>query len=67
MTSKANEEIELAGTLLRQTDMAYLIDFGLDAPVWVPKSKVYSDDDIEEEVLSTWSMPEWLAAEKGLI
>ena len=53
--------IDLAGTLLSQTEGAYRIDFGELAPVWMPKSQVEDNGD------GTFAMPEWLAKEKGLI
>ena len=53
--------IDLAGELRHETDKAFLVDFGEDKPVWVPKAMVENNDD------GTFAMPEWLALDKGLI
>lgn len=43
-----------------QTDKAYCLSDG-KRDVWVPKSQVEANDD------GTWTMPEWLAKDKGFI
>lgn len=60
MTSGKSDLIEIAGELRRETEKAFLI-FDGDKQVWLPKALVEQDDD------NTFSMPEWLALEKGLI
>lgn len=52
-----------------ETDAAWMVDFGGDKSVWLPKSQItdYSEvdyvsgDDIEIE------LPEWLAIKKGMV
>lgn len=54
--------IDIACTIIHQTDLAWLIDAGTDAPVWIPKSVGEYD-----ETDHTMAMPERWAREKGLI
>lgn len=51
---------DVAGRLVRETDKAWLIDDGAQE-VWLPKSQVEKNPD------GTFTMPEWLATEKGLL
>jgi hypothetical protein len=53
--------VDIAGILQHETEKAYLL-FDGSKKVWVPKSHV--DYDPAERV---FTMPEWLALEKGLI
>ncbi len=57
---KMHDIVEIAAELRHETDAAYFIDDGVKR-VWVPKSKTQQNDD------GTFSMPEWLAMDKGLI
>lgn len=68
----AKELTDISAILRHETDNAYLlydgrseIKKGDTAPtelrVWVPKSQVEDNGD------GTWTMPEWLAIEKGFI
>lgn len=52
---------EFSGELRHETDAAYLVDAGLEEPVWLPKSQTTHEDD------TTFLVPEWLAQEKGII
>lgn len=52
--------IDIACELKHETAKAYLINDGMK-DVWLPKSQVEHNDD------NTFTMPEWLAKEKGLI
>ena len=61
MTSGKSDIIDIAGTIKHETDKAFLIDAGLDKPVWLAKSMVEDNGD------GTFAMPEWLAKDKGLI
>jgi hypothetical protein len=63
--------IDIAAELRHETDGAYLLFDGRtqkhkdgrvqDISVWVPKSQVEKNED------GTFTMPEWLALEKGFI
>ena len=53
--------VDIAATLRHQTEKAFLLDHGGDEAVWVPISMVEDNKD------GTFTMPEWLAMEKGLI
>ena len=48
-------------TIEHQTEMAYLLDFGGKWPEWVPKSVVEDHED------GTFTLPENMAMEKGMI
>jgi hypothetical protein len=61
MTSGSSNIVDISADLKHETDGAYLIDSGDGEPVWVPKSQVEYDE------MGTFSMPEWLARDKGLI
>lgn len=52
--------IEIAGELRIETDKAFQIYDGKKTE-WVPKSQVENNGD------GTFSMPEWLALDKGFI
>lgn len=56
----AKELVDLAGVLLHSTDAALLVDFE-GTQVWLPKSQVEDNND------GTFTMPEWLAIEKGIV
>lgn len=56
---RKSDLVDVAGSVKRETEKAWLIDFG-DAEVWVPKSQVEIADN-------TVTMPEWLATKHGLI
>lgn len=66
----AEKLIDIAAELRHETDKAYLIYDGRDENIkgekkelrtWIPKSKCEMNDD------GTFTMPEWLALEKGFI
>lgn len=61
-SSGRSDIIDIACTIIHQTDLAWLIDAGTDEPVWIPKSVGEWD-----ETDSTMAMPERWAREKGLI
>jgi len=54
------ELIDIAAVLKGETEAAYRI-FDGKRTEWVPKSQVERNDD------DTFTMPEWLALEKGFI
>ena len=58
------DEAEVYGTVLKETEDAILVDFGLDE-VWLPKSHVSDYPDVEESGEITMSY--WLALDKELI
>lgn len=60
MTSGRSDLIDIAATQCGETDKAYRLDDGT-SQAWVPKSQVEKNDD------GTFTMPEWLATEKGFI
>jgi hypothetical protein len=67
MTEK--NKIEICAEIKRETDMAYLVSDG-DQDQWLPKSQVEMDSEGEsvgpgDTVVFT--MPEWLAIEKGFV
>lgn len=52
--------IDIDARLVHETEKAWLLDFGEEKPVWVPKSAAEFDG-------KTLTIPEPLALEKGLI
>jgi len=57
--------VDIACTLLRETEKAYHLDCGNAAPVWLPKSQC--EVDVDKLGNGTVTLPEWLAIEKELI
>jgi len=68
----AKELVDIAASLRHETESAYLLFDGRseikkgdttpsEIRTWVPKSQVENNGD------GTWTMPEWLALEKGFI
>ena len=62
-----NQDVEIAVVITRETEKAYLVNFGAPELVWVPKSQI--NDYVEEDDgrISSIFIPEWLAKEKGMI
>jgi hypothetical protein len=56
---RKSDLVDIAAELRRETDRAWLI-FDGDREAWIPKSQAERGRD-------TFTMPEWLAREKGLI
>ncbi len=54
------ELVDIAAEREGETDRAYRLYDG-NVTEWVPKSQVERNDD------DTWTMPEWLAQDKGFI
>jgi hypothetical protein len=52
---------DITATVRRETQKAWMLDDGSGTPQWVPKSQVEKNDD------GTFTMPLWLAKEKGFI
>lgn len=57
---KNHDIIDIAANLCHETEQAFFIDDGVKR-VWIPKSQAQQNDD------GTFSMPEWLAMDKGFI
>lgn len=53
-------KINIDAELIHETEMAFLIDDG-NVREWVPKSQVEDNGD------GTFSVPDWLAKDKGFI
>jgi len=51
---------DIAARVVRETDKAWLVNDGV-REVWLPKSKAEKNSD------GTFTLPDWLASEKGLI
>ena len=64
---KSNDNtVELEGVLERETEKAYLVDFGLADKVWMHKSQV-RDVQKGSGRTTAFTVTEWIANEKGLI
>jgi hypothetical protein len=57
---KKHDIIEIAADLRHETEKAFLLHDGTKE-AWVPKAQVENNND------GTFSMPEWLAMDKGFI
>ena len=55
------ETVELDGELIASTDAAYLVDFGTDAHIWIPKSLC------EDQGNNEWDVALWKAEKLGLV
>jgi len=71
---RANHDlVDLEAVYRWQTKMAWCLDFGTDADVWLPKSQCEVDSSPNENKLLrrgdtvTVTLPEWLAIEKGIV
>jgi hypothetical protein len=51
---------DFAATLKHETDNAFLVNDG-DRDYWLPKKLTENNND------GTWTLPEWLAVEKGIV
>lgn len=60
MTSGRSDLVDIAAEIRAESDKAWRLYDGARA-AWVPKSNVENNGD------GTFSMPEWLAKEKGFI
>lgn len=69
--SGENEPVEIEGALVHETEKTYLVDFGDNSPVWLPKSQctrqIQKLRSGEISATDLWIMPEWLAESKGLM
>lgn len=61
----SNDLIDLPVEMRRETEKAYLFFDGVDE-IWIPKSQIKAMEMRDGEPIEI-SIPEWLAAEKGLI
>lgn len=57
----SRELFDFAAKLLNETPKAWRVDAGEKEPVWIPKSQGEDNGD------GTFTVPMWLAREKGLI
>jgi hypothetical protein len=60
VTDRDSKLTDISAVIRHETPKAYLVFDGAKE-VWLPKSMVEENDD------GTFTMPEWLAHEKGLI
>ena len=60
---EAEELVDVTAELVAETARAWRLDAGIgeQAPAWVPKSQV------ERNGRTEWTMPRWLAEERGLV
>ncbi len=59
--------IEVCAEIVRETAAAFLISDDGQTDVWVPKSQVEMDQDGGPGDTIIFTMPEWLAVEKGFV
>ena len=56
-----DETTEIRAEIVRETERAFLLDFGGNDPEWFPKSQVTDNGH------GTFEVPVWLAKEKGAV
>jgi len=66
--ARKNELTDVACQLHHETDKAFLVsdDGDREKAVWLPKSQV-EQGDAKGKGVFIFTMPEWLAADKGLV
>lgn len=61
-----NETVEIIGVVKKETAKAVLfVDSGSAEEVWIPKSIIQTDEDLEEGEEITISIPDWFAIKEG--
>lgn len=60
MSGRDEEMVDVDAKLIDESDAAWFISDGFSR-AWIPKSKCTDNGD------GTFSMPEWIAKDKGLI
>ena len=65
MRQSNDNTVDLEVVIKHETDKAYLIDYGGDEEVWMPKSQVRAVE--KKGRTATMTVTEWIADEKGLI
>jgi len=61
------DTIEICLTICYETDYAYLVTDDGDKKVWIPKAQAKPDCACGIDDTVTFTVPEWLAIEKGFI
>lgn len=65
--AKNEENHNITGTIMRQSEKAILLDVE-DIEAWLPKSQIsLVDGDAEVGATVTLSVPDWLARDKGFV
>jgi len=59
--------VEIDVTIVKETDLAILVDTDDPEFYWIPKSLVGNSEDIEEEKSITIEIPIWFAEQEGLV
>lgn len=63
-----SKETEICLEVIRETPKAYQVsDDGKETMTWIPKSQVEPEQDCGPGDTVVFTMPEWLATEKGFI
>lgn len=65
MRQSNDNTVDIECIVKHETDKAYLIDYGGDEEVWMPKSQVRAVE--KKGRTATMTVTEWIAYEKGLI
>lgn len=65
MRQSNDNTVDIEVVIKHETDNAYLIDYGGDEEVWMPKSQVRAVE--KKGRTATLTVTEWIANEKGLI
>lgn len=67
MGIRSSKVVEIECVVRRQTNKAYLIDFGANEDVWVPRSQISDESEPGSDGVMSIFIPEWLAIDKGIL
>jgi hypothetical protein len=69
MSNKQHSRVEIEVEYVHQTENALRVSDGTNDSIWLPKSQIEYDEDIEltKGKMISVTMPDWLAEEKELV
>jgi len=62
-----SKDIEICVEIKRETDAAFLVTDDGNSQSWLPKSQIQTDQNCEPGDTVIFTMPEWLAIDKGFV
>lgn len=58
---------EICAEIIKETDKAFLVSDDGANSTWIPKSQIETDQDCGPGDTVVFTMPDWLAVEKGFV
>lgn len=65
--TKEIKQTEICAEIIYETDAAYLISDDGNNQTWIPKSQIKTDQSGKKGDTIIFTMPEWLAIDKGFV